>query len=351
MSKKPVRIGFLGAGAICKQRHLPGLRVIEGIELIAVTNRSTASSREVADAFGIASVEPNWRTLIHRDDIDAVFVGTWPDMHAELSIAALEAGKHVFCQARMAPNLDDARSMLAAAQARPELVNMICPPPHRMPWEPYIRRVIDGGELGEVRDVRLVSIDASNIDPRKVTWRERVEHSGQQMLQMGIWAETLIAWLGEYESLSAETATPLATKTDDVGAVHEIGIPQIAVIHGRLVNGATIGEHHSGLSLHESMNFVTVCGSEATLRVDAMRDISFAKIGELLRPADVPQDLVRDWRVEADFIDAVRLAMEGAPPEERPVDPDFAMGMKYMRKVAAVHASAASGRSVDPRAL
>lgn len=351
MSEKTVCVGFVGAGSICKQRHLPGLQAIEGVELIAVANRTQASARAIADEFGIASVESDWRTLIRRDDVDAVFIGTWPATHAQMSVAALEAGKHVFCQARMAPNLDDAHSMLAAAEARPDLVNMICPPPHRMSWEPYIRRVIDGGELGQVRHVRLVSINPSNADPRTITWREQVEHSGQQMLQVGIWAETLIAWLGEYESLSAVTATPTPTKTDHTGTVHEIGIPQVALIQGRLVNGATIGEHHSGVSLHESMNFVTIYGSEATLRVDAMQEIRFARAGEELRPAEVPDELMRDWRVEADFIGAVRLAMDGAPPEQRPVDPDFAIGMKYMRKVAAVHASAASGCCVDPRAM
>lgn len=289
--------------------------------------------------------------LIARDDIDAVFIGTWPGTHAEMSIAALEAGKHVFCQARMAPNLDDARAMLAAAEASPRLVNMICPPPHRMPWEPYVVHLLNEGRLGELRDVRLVSINNSNADPCKVTWREQVEHSGQQMLQLGIWAETLIAWLGEYESLWAVTATPIATKTDVSGHTHTIGIPQVALIQGRLANGATITEHHSGLSLHESMNFVTIYGSEATLRIDAMQSIQYAKIGQELCPVEVPAGRLRDWQVEADFIGAVRMAMDGAPPEQRPVSPDFTQGMKYMRKIAAVHLSAESGRPVDPRAL
>ncbi len=351
MAERKIGVGFIGAGSICRERHLPGLQAIDGVDLVAVANRTVESGRAVARDFGVGDVESDWRTLLGRDDIDAIFIGTWPYTHAKMSVAALEAGKHVFCQARMAPDLDDARTMLAAAQAHPQLVNMICPPPHRMPWEAYIRQLLSDGALGEVRDVRLVSINASNADPRRVSWREQIEYSGQQMLQLGIWAETLHAWLGEYASLSATTATPLATKTDGVGKTHAIAIPQVAVVQGRLASGATISEHHSGLSLHEDMNFVVIDGSEATLRIDIGQSIRFGKAGQELRAAEVPNDLLRDWRVEADFIDAVRKASDGAGPEDRPVSPDFAEGMKYMRKVAAVHASAASGQAVDPRSL
>lgn len=76
-----------------------------------------------------------------------------------------------------------------------------------------------------------------------------------------------------------------------------------------------------------------------------------ARAGEELKPVDLPPELHRPWQVEADFISAVRAARHGAPAAARPVSPDFAEGLRYMQKVEAVHASAASGKAVSPASL
>ncbi|MEX0887738.1 MAG: Gfo/Idh/MocA family oxidoreductase [Phycisphaeraceae bacterium] len=336
-----IRIGFIGAGGIARQRHLPNLRDMPGVEFTAVSNRSEASSRQAADEWAIPAIETDWRRLVERDDVDAVFIGTWPATHRAMSIAALEAGKHVFCQARLACDLAEAQAMADAAGRHRDLVAMTCPPPHRMPWEPWIRRQLEAGILGELRNVQLQSISGANLGP--ITFRERVELSGKQILQVGIWAETLIAWLGEYETLAAVTATPIRTKRDDAGQPYTIAIPQIVHVHGRLANGAAITELHTGVSLHGHTNHVLLEGSEATLRVDAMQRVLLGKPGEELAEVDVPTELQRDWQVEQDFIDAVRAARRGASWQ---VDPDFHEALRYMRKVEAIHRSDETGQRV-----
>ena len=348
MTEPPIRIGFIGAGGICKTRHLPGLAGIAGAEVRSVCNRSEQSSRRVAEEWSIPQIDRDWRELIAREDIDAVFIGTWPYTHMEMSVAALDAGKHVFCQARMACDLAEAKRMVAAAERHPDLVSMLCPPPHRMPWEPYIRSLIDADELGELREVHVVSLNASNLNPDQITFRERVEFSGKQVLAVGIVAETLNAWVGEYDTLQAITATPVATKTDSDGSTHHIRIPQTVMIHGRLQNGAAITEHHSGLWAHSQRDEIVIVGSRGTLRVVPMRSIEFARVGEELAPVKVPADQQRDWRVEADFIEAVRRARAG---QSWRVSPDFHEGLKYMRKVEALHAAAATGETVQPASL
>lgn len=344
MSDQPIRIGFIGAGNIVRQRHLPNLREIEGVTFTAVTNRTPRSSQAVADEWSIGAIESDWRKLIERDDVDAVWIGTWPYLHREITVAALETGRHVFCQARMANDWAESIAMYEAARARDELVTMICPPPHRMPWEPFIRNRIEGGDLGEIREIRVTSINPSNADPNSITWREQVQYSGLQALQVGIWAETLNAWVGDYRKLSATTAIPLPRKTDADGNTHEIRIPQVVSVHGELASGVVISEHHSGLSLHEKANAVTIQGSQATMRVDVMNRISLAPAGEPLEPIDVPDDEQQPWQVEREFIDAVRAARRG---ESWSVDPDFFAGLRYMRKVQAIADSAAEGCTVD----
>ncbi len=342
-----IGIGFIGAGGIARQRHIPGLKSVPGVRLVAVCNRSEESSRKAAAEFGFESVESEWRALIGRGDVDAVFIGTWPNTHCEMTVAALAAGKHVFCQARMAMDLAEAQRMLDAAEARPELVNMLCPPPHRMPYEPFIRTMIRTGRLGELREVEVACLDASCDRADVISWRERVEYSGKQVMQVGIWAEVLNAWVGEYEVLKAVTHTPVPSKMEPGGEPYAIKVPQVVLIEGMLANGVTINEQHSGVSQEAPMNSVTIYGSAGRLRVPIGGAVMYGKIGEPLKPAVVPVELTCDWVVEACFVAAVRAARGGAAPEQRRVSPDFVAGLRYMRKVEAVHLSAWSGQAVS----
>jgi predicted dehydrogenase len=344
-SHTPIRVGFIGAGAICRTRHLPGLAKIEGVDVVAVANRSRQSGRKVADDFGIREVMDDWRQLVARDDLDTVFIGTWPYTHREMSVAVLESGKHCFCQARMAPNLDDAKAMAACARQHLKLVNMICPPPMRMPFEPFIRDVLAKGTLGAVTAVRLVSVGPANRDRDSFTWREDVQMSGRQVLAMGIYAETLHAIVGEYESLTAQTSIVIDRKGG-----HEVKIPQVVTIGGRLTSGALASEIHSGLVADKTTphDELTIWGLDGTLRYGFGDSIEMAAAGEPLQRVDVPAALQRGWLVERDFIDAVRAANAG---ESWSVSPDFEEGLAYMRKVEAVHLSAERGQAIAPASL
>jgi predicted dehydrogenase len=327
------------------------LRQIDGVELVVVCNRSRESSAAVAAEFGFAKVETKWQALVERPDLDAVMIGTWPYMHCEMSTAALAAGKHVFCQARMAMDLDQARRMHDAARARPGQVAVICPPPHRMPFEPFIRKVIADGDLGEIRLVELVSRSGANLGA--LTWREQVEYSGKQALLMGIYAETLNAWVGLYRQLAAHTAAPVAAKPGPQGGEVNIAIPQVLTITGELAGGATAIEQHFGLAADSTTpcEQLTLYGSAGTLRHRFLTDtVEMARPGEALQPVDVPPEGRRPWRVEADFIDAVRAARAGNAWTGGH-SPDFAEGLEYMRKVEAVHEAAATGKTVDPSTL
>ena len=345
-----IRVGFIGAGDICRVRHLPGLAKLDQVEVVTICNRSRDSAQKVADEFDVAEVDDNWHQLVQRKDLDAVFIGTWPYMHKEMSIAVLESGKHCFCQARMCMNLAEAKQMLAVARNHPELVNMLCPPPTRMPFEPYIRQLIESDQIGQMTLVELTAVSGGNLDRQCVHWREQVEYSGQQIMAMGIFAETLNAAVGPYEQLSAQTATPISAKTHEDGDSVEIGIPQVVTITGRLENGALAVEHHTGLATDDSSpgSCLTIWGLKGTLRYRFGDNIEFAPAGQPMRPVDVPDELQRPWLVELDFVEAVRAAKRG---QSWSVSPDFAEGLLYMRKVEAVHRSAAAGHAVRPAQL
>lgn len=105
-----VRLGFIGAGDWARRRLLPTFRSISGVQLVAVANRSLASSERVTQEFNIPIALDNWRALVARDDLNAIVVGTPPYFHREAVTAALEAGKHVLCVPRLR-SVQDAREM------------------------------------------------------------------------------------------------------------------------------------------------------------------------------------------------------------------------------------------------
>ncbi len=129
-STQKLRIGFIGAGDIVRRRHLPGLKKHPEVEIVAVSNSTYESSEKFCQEHAPhATPMQNWADLLSLPEIDIVWIGTPPYMHSAITVSALEAGKHVFCQARMSMDLAEAEEMLAAARRFPDLVTMLCPPP------------------------------------------------------------------------------------------------------------------------------------------------------------------------------------------------------------------------------
>lgn len=337
-----IRLGFIGAGEICEQRHLPNLAKMPGVELVAVCNRSPESSRRVQKKWGFVRTSDNWREIIEASDIDAVFIGTWPYLHCELSLAALVAGKHVFCQARMCMDSAEARQMVAAANAHEQQVAMVCPSPFRVRWERTVRELLASERFGRLLSVTVISANSANCDPQQISWRERCELSGLNILQVGIYAETLNAWCGEYDSLAATTSISL-NKNDVQGQRVEIEIPQTVSITGTLSGGIPGTEFHTGLAAGFERAEILLCGSAATCRVDLLAQQIM--LHSAASTASEIIDAVGDeWQVEADFLAAVRAARRGEPWQVRP---NFTEAARYMRKMQALHDSSRESRVIN----
>ena len=164
MPNEEIRVGLIGAGLNTRDRHIPGFQGVEGLEIVAVANRSRESGRRVADQFNIPQVYDDWRALLEDESINAVCIGTWPYTHSAMTVAALEKGKHVLCEARMATNAQEAREMLAASRLRPDLVAQIVPSPLTFRVDNLLQRMIADGYLGELLAVELQSLGPNFID-------------------------------------------------------------------------------------------------------------------------------------------------------------------------------------------
>ena len=121
MSTEKVRIGFIGVGQIGKQ-HVEAYSKLPHAELVALADLNEAEGRRVADLYGIPHVYTDFRKLLERDDIDAVDVCLHNNFHMPITVAALEAGKHVYCEKPMAGSYVDAETMLKTARATGKLL-------------------------------------------------------------------------------------------------------------------------------------------------------------------------------------------------------------------------------------
>ncbi len=321
-----LRVGFIGAGGNTKLRHLPGFAACDEVELVAVANRSTASAEAVASAFGIQRVETDWRSIMAASDIDAVCIGTWPDTHAEMSCSALQAGKHVLVEARMARNADEAVRMLAAAAARPELVAQIVPSPFTLNFDAAITAVVADGTLGTLREIVVEHGSAANLDPSApLTWRQDDGISGVNTLSLGICYEPLLRWLpGDGTVQAASAAVFVPQRPDGAGVMREVRVPDTVDVWGRWSEDARLRLHLSSVEAGPGRLCYRLVGSEGVLRYDVLAgaaQVTHRNGGVTeLTGANLPEG---GWQVEAEFVASVRL---GEPVRRT----DFATGRRYM---------------------
>lgn len=140
----------------------------------AVAGRDAEAVTAAADRLGWDDASTSWRDLLARDDIDLVDVCTPGDTHAEIAIAALEAGKHVLCEKPLANTVAEAEAMVAAADAAAGLGvwAMVGFTYRRVPAVQLARRLVDEGRIGQVRHVRAQYLQDWIADPNApLSWR------------------------------------------------------------------------------------------------------------------------------------------------------------------------------------
>ena len=188
----PLRTGIIGAGRVFPNHIIP-LKKLDDVEVTAVCDREYARARDRAAEFDIPHMYTDWRELL-AGPVDAVFILTPPALHAEHAIAALEAGKHVFCEKPLAQNLDDGRAIVEAAEA----AGVVCQIGFNNMFEPEYRLMYNlykNGELGRLvhaYDKQWVLRPAESWLNRNDTWRLNQQASGGRMQEFG---SHKVAWL------------------------------------------------------------------------------------------------------------------------------------------------------------
>jgi predicted dehydrogenase len=350
MAKK-LRLGLIGAGANTRSRHIPGFLALEDVELVAVCNRRPESSAAVAREFSIPRVYQHWEEVIADPDIDAISIGTWPYLHCPITLAALKAGKHVLTEARLSMNAAEAHRMYAVAKQHPNLITQVVPSPFGLKGHEVMRQLLESGFLGELREVQVFGLNSALADPASpLSWRQDITLSGFNMLTLGIVHETLLRWVPPPIRVLAQVHAHIPSRIDPQSGVRRgVGTPDSVQVLAILKDGARAIYHFSGVTAFGQSVAIHLYGTEGTIHYDLLNDRIFGatkKQGRSgsksteLEEIPIPSDKAQNWRVEAEFVEAIRL---GTPIRFT----DFATGVAYMEFTEAVARSAETGEPVE----
>jgi predicted dehydrogenase len=337
-----ISIGIIGAGHNVREKHMPGLIALPDVTVAAVANSTRESSARFAAEYDVATVFDDWQQLIADPDIDAVIIGTWPNLHAEITCAALEAGKHVMCEARMAMDFAESVRMLDVSRLHPELVAQVVPTPVGLSIDRTIKRVLSEGFLGERFALDVFGSTRKFADPdRPLSSRDQQRLMGVNVMDLGMWYEASLRWWGHASTVFAQQKFSVETRIDpSTGASVKVDNPDHLSVLATYPDGTQSSITISRLSGVPAPVGAWLFGSEGTLRYDrAAETLAGARRGDTDLAGIELGDERGGWRVEAEFVGAIR----GTEPITYT---SFADGARYTAFTEAVRRSAATGELV-----
>lgn len=195
MADDRLRFGIIGCGSIARTRHMPSLSRLPGAELVAFFDPTPARAEAARAAYGSedAGVFTDYRALLSDSRIDAVHVCTTNATHAQITIAALEAGKHVLCEKPMATTPEDARRMVETASRTGRKLtigyNNRFRPDSRM-----LHQICRRGDLGHIYYAKALALRRRGV-PSWGAFLDREKQGGGPLIDIGSHALDLTLWL------------------------------------------------------------------------------------------------------------------------------------------------------------
>ncbi|MFV2196854.1 Gfo/Idh/MocA family protein [Nocardiopsis sp. LOL_012] len=375
---RPLRIAMIGCGfmgAAHSQGWRTAPRVFDlpaAVEMSVVVGRRADAAADAAQRWGWAGSATDWREAVGRDDVDVVDIVTPGDSHAEIAVAALEAGKHVLCEKPLANTVAEAERMAAAAEraAADGVLSMVGFTYRRVPAATLARDLVARGEIGRVQQVRACYRQDWLVDPgAPLAWRLRKEHAGSGALgDIGAHAIDMVQFItgqrvrrttGVVDTIVEERPLPPEEQDGPDGRrTGRVTVDDVALFTGRLDSGA--------LAAFEATRFATgrknaltveVSGDRGALAFD-LEDLNTLRVYDRTAPEErqgFTRVLVTEpghpylagwWPpghmlgYEHGFSHQVKDLVEGVASGEPP-HPSFTDGLHVQRVLDAVERSAA----------
>lgn len=192
---KKIRIGIVGCGFIANGKHLPSMARFADVEVVAFCDLIIEKAQASAQRFGApdALVCTDYRDLLKRDDIDAIHVCTPNSSHAEITVAALKAGKHVMCEKPMAKTAAQAKEMLDAYKSTGKLLTIGYQNRFRDDSQ-LIKRLCDNGDLGDIYLGKAFATRRRGV-PTWGVFMDKEKQGGGPLIDLGTHALDLTLWM------------------------------------------------------------------------------------------------------------------------------------------------------------
>ncbi len=255
-----VRWGLIGCGDISQKRVAPALRDIPNVDFVAVNRARAELAEEFARKFGARKWYANWQELLADPEIDAVYIATPVHLHAEQTIAAAEAGKHVLCEKPMALNVEECDRMIAACQANGVKLG-IAYYRHFYPVIARIKELIAAEEIGQPVLAQINAFEWNDMQPSdpRYWFLTKAKSGGGPMMDFGCHRiEVLINIFGPINRVQAFTDALLFTREveDSSGAFFKFedgARATLTVTHAAFESQDTLDIFGSKGSLHVSV--------------------------------------------------------------------------------------------------
>ncbi len=209
---RKIKWGVVGTADIAHGATIPGMKKAENCELYAVAGRSMAKAALFRDEFGFQKAYEGYEALLQDPEVEAVYVPLPNSLHAEWSIRALEAGKHVLCEKPLAPSEAEAARMFKAAEENGVFLMEAFAYLHN-PLVEAIRAEIASGAIGEVRYIDSAFVGGARPDN---DIRMRKETFGGAMYDLGCYPVSMILRLTGKEPEQVEAAARFSAQDIDL---------------------------------------------------------------------------------------------------------------------------------------
>lgn len=379
MTADKVRVGIVGLGGIARGQHIPGYLLCENAELAAFCDVNEQVLQAAGQAYGVSKLTTDYRELVRDDELDAVDVCTWPDMHHPVSMAAIEQGKHVFCEKPLALTADLAREMYQAAQAAGLVTGVGFT--HRLtPAAHLAHDLVSSGALGDIwQVVAIYSMGRAGFEQQPQTPRRtKAVTGGGPLFELGPHMVDMVRWWTgkEITAVCAQNRTFVNRRRwAGSGEWHDVDVEDASTFLADMEGETTALFSHS--SVITGRNFdqrVEVYGSTGALLYDQARPYELQGcIGKEMVDLCAGYGLYSpQWGlyrreetyptipVPQQYLNAVPGARQGKPNrmfvpafidairgKESPLRPTFHDGMKAQEVLDAVLLSGAERRWVD----
>jgi predicted dehydrogenase len=343
-----LRVGVIGAGGIANA-HIKRLQALEDVEVHAVCDIREGAAQEKADTYGIPQVFLDYKDLLKLKEIDAVSVCTPNFFHAEPTIAALKAGKHVIVEKPMAMNVKEAKAMVDAARKSRKVLTV----GFQLRYSPaaqMLKRAADDGQFGRVLYVRCQAMRRRGIPNWGVFGRKELQGGGP-MIDIGVHIlECAHYVMGKPKPVAAsgQCYTYIGNKKSEVLSVwpdwdHKTyNVEDLAIGLIRFKNGATL-VIESSFAAHIEKNVFTfqVMGEKGGGTFEPPRlytDLAGTMFN--LEPAFLGKGEAWDLKM-SDWVEAIRTG-------RKPMAPG-ADGLAVQQMLNGIYTSAERGKEIAIR--